>query len=126
MQTTFDPYAEQIKTTGRRVMSDAGEAASDIKAVAADEIKSLIADVEDLVARLSDLKDADVARVRTKVMRAVDSAKESLAGRADTVKRHAQKVASTADGYVRESPWAAVGLAAVVGAVVGILVARRS
>ena len=33
---------------------------------------------------------------------------------------------SGADDYVRESPWVAVGFAAAVGAVVGILVARRS
>ena len=36
--------------------------------MASTEIKSLIADVEDLVARIADLKDADVARVRTKVL----------------------------------------------------------
>jgi ElaB/YqjD/DUF883 family membrane-anchored ribosome-binding protein len=94
--------------------------------VASGEIKSLIADVEDLVARIADLKDADVVRVRNKVMRAMDAAKEGLAGGADTLKRQAQRVASGADDYVRESPWAAVGVAAVVGAVVGILVSRRS
>jgi ElaB/YqjD/DUF883 family membrane-anchored ribosome-binding protein len=94
--------------------------------VAANEVKNLIADVEDLVARIADLNDVDVARVRSRVMRAVDSAKDSLAGRADTLRRQAQKAASGADDYVRESPWQAVGLAAVVGAVVGILVARRS
>jgi len=31
-----------------------------------------------------------------------------------------------ADDYVRESPWVAVGVAALIGALVGILVARRS
>jgi ElaB/YqjD/DUF883 family membrane-anchored ribosome-binding protein len=64
--------------------------------------------------------------VRTKVLHAVDAAKDSLAESADSIKRRAQKAISGADGYVREYPWAAVGLAAVVGAVVGILVTRRS
>jgi ElaB/YqjD/DUF883 family membrane-anchored ribosome-binding protein len=59
-------------------------------------------------------------------MATVQSAKETLADGADALRRQAQKAASGADDYVRESPWVAVGLAALVGAVVGILVARRS
>ncbi len=90
------------------------------------EIKNLIADVEDLVARIGNLKDEDVARLRAKVIRAVSAAKEGLAGSADTIRGQAQQAMSGADGYVRESPWVAVGIAAAVGAVIGILVARRS
>jgi ElaB/YqjD/DUF883 family membrane-anchored ribosome-binding protein len=97
-----------------------------VKTAASAEIKNLIADVEDLMARISDLKDADVVRVRGKVLRAVDAAKRSLSDSADGLKRQAQQVASTADDYVRESPWQAVGIAALVGAVVGILATRRS
>jgi ElaB/YqjD/DUF883 family membrane-anchored ribosome-binding protein len=126
METTFDPAADKASSSGRRLMNDASDSVNNIKTVASGEIKSLIADVEDLVARIADLKDADVVRVRNKVMRAMDAAKEGLAGGADTLKRQAQRVASGADDYVRESPWAAVGVAAVVGAVVGILVSRRS
>ena len=37
-----------------------------------------------------------------------------------------KQVASSADDYVRESPWQAIGIAALVGAVVGILATRRS
>jgi ElaB/YqjD/DUF883 family membrane-anchored ribosome-binding protein len=125
MGTTSDSAAD-LSAAGNRVKNDAIDGADNVKALAASEIKNLIADVEDLVARIADLNDADVARVRSKVMRAVDSAKDSLAGGADTVRRQAQRAASGADDYVRESPWQAVGLAAVVGAVVGILVARRS
>jgi ElaB/YqjD/DUF883 family membrane-anchored ribosome-binding protein len=126
METTFDGTAEQVKATGRRVKSDLSDGISDIKSAASGEIKSLIADVEDLMARIADLKDADVVRVRGKVQRAVEAAKESLADGADSLRQHAQKAASTADDYVRDSPWQAVGIAALVGAVVGILATRRS
>jgi len=67
-----------------------------------------------------------VVRVRSKVQRAVDATKQSLADGADTLRQHAQDAASTADDYVRQSPWQAVGIAALVGAVVGILATRRS
>ena len=50
--------------------------------------------MEDLVARIADLKDADVARVRNKVIQAVGSAKDSLAESADTLKRQAQRAAN--------------------------------
>ncbi len=99
---------------------------SDIKSAASGEIKNLIADVEDLMARIADLKDADVVRVRSRVQRAVDATKQSLSDSAETLRRQAREVAGTADDYVRESPWQAIGIAALVGAVVGILATRRS
>jgi len=126
METTFNPAGDPIAASGKRAKSAADDGASDGRAAAANEIKNLIADVEDLVARIADLNDADVVRVRAKVMNAVGAAKESFTGGADTLRSQARKALGGADEYVRESPWAAVGLAAVVGAVVGILVARRS
>jgi ElaB/YqjD/DUF883 family membrane-anchored ribosome-binding protein len=126
MESTFDGTTEQVRASGRRVKNDLSEGAHDIKAAASAEIKSLIADVEDLMARIADLKDADVVRVRSKVQRAVDATKQSLADGADAIRQHAQNVAGTADDFVRDSPWQAVGIAALVGAVVGILATRRS
>jgi ElaB/YqjD/DUF883 family membrane-anchored ribosome-binding protein len=123
---TFDGTANEVRATGRRIHRDLSDGAGNIKSAASAEIKSLIADVEDLVARIADLKDADVARVRNKVLRAVDAAKESLTDSADTLRRQAQSAATTADDFVHDSPWQAVGIAALVGAVVGILATRRS
>jgi ElaB/YqjD/DUF883 family membrane-anchored ribosome-binding protein len=126
MASTFEGTTEQVRASGRRLKNDLSDGINDIKSVASSEIKSLIADVEDLMARIADLKDADVVRVRGKVQRAVESTKQSLAEGADVTRQHAQTVATTADDYVRESPWQAIGIAALVGAVVGVLAARRS
>lgn len=126
METTYDGTADQTRATARRVKNDLSDGMSDIKAAASSEIKSLIADVEDLMARIADLKDADVVRVRGKVQRAVEATKQSLADSADTIRHQAQNVATTADDFVRDSPWQAVGIAALVGAVAGILATRRS
>jgi ElaB/YqjD/DUF883 family membrane-anchored ribosome-binding protein len=126
MENTFGGTTEQARATGRRLKNDLSEGVNDMKETASSEIKSLIADVEDLMARIADLKDADVERVRNKVQRAVDATKQSLADGADAIRQRAQDVASTADDYVRDRPWQAVGIAALVGAVVGILATRRS
>jgi ElaB/YqjD/DUF883 family membrane-anchored ribosome-binding protein len=126
MDTNFEHTADQARATGRRVKSDLSEGIGDIKTAASAEIKDLIADVEDLMLRIADLKDADVVRMRTKVQRAVDAAKVSIADSAGNLKRQAQDIAGAADDYVRDSPWQAIGIAALVGAVVGILATRRS
>jgi ElaB/YqjD/DUF883 family membrane-anchored ribosome-binding protein len=118
--------ADEARAAGRRIGHDIVEGASNIKNVASAEIQNLIADVEDLVARIADLKDADVVRVRSRVLRAVGTAKESLAESADNLRRQAQRAATTADDFIHDSPWQAVGIAALVGAVVGILATRRS
>jgi ElaB/YqjD/DUF883 family membrane-anchored ribosome-binding protein len=126
MEANFDNTADQARATGRRPKNDLSDGINDIKTATSGEIKNLIADVEDLMARIADLKDADVVRVRGKVQRAVDAAKQSLAEGAGSIRRQAQDLASTADDYVRDSPWQAIGIAALVGAVVGILATRRS
>ena len=69
METTVGS-TEQARASGRRLKDDLSDGVSDVKAAASSEIKSLIADVEDLMARIADLKDADVVRVRGKVQRA--------------------------------------------------------
>ena len=126
MESTFDGTTEQARASGRRLTNDLSDGVSNVKSAASGEIKNLLADVEDLMARIADLKDADVVRVRTKVQNAVNATKQSLADGADAIRQRAQSVAGSADDYVRESPWQAIGIAALVGAVVGILATRRS
>ena len=126
METTFEGNSEQVRASGRRIKDDVSAGLSDIRAAASTEVRSLIEDVEELIARIADLKDADVARVRGKVQRAVDATKQSLQDGAEAIRERAQQAASTADDYVRDSPWQAVGIAALVGAIIGILATRRS
>ena len=84
MEANFDNTADQARATGRRVKNDLSDGISDIKSAASGEIKNLISDVEDLMARIADLKDADVVRVRGKVQRAVEATKQSLSDSADS------------------------------------------
>lgn len=126
MESTFEGTSEQVRASGRRIKDDVSAGLSDIRAAASTEVRSLIEDVEELIARIADLKDADVARVRGKVQRAVDATKQSLQDGAEAIRERAQQAASTADDYVRDSPWQAVGIAALVGAIIGILATRRS
>jgi ElaB/YqjD/DUF883 family membrane-anchored ribosome-binding protein len=122
METTYDNSAEQARETARRVRNGA----SDLKSLASGEIRDLIADIEDLIAQIANIKDADVVRLRTKVENAVSAAKQGLDFGRDSLRRGAKQVASTTDEYVRNSPWQALGVAALLGAVIGVLATRRS
>src|SRR6202789_84839 len=102
METTYDGTTEQVRAAGHRAKNDLSEGVSDVKAAASAEIKSLIADVEDLMARIADLKDADVTRVRNKVQRAVDATKQSLADGADAIRQHAERHANKPRRLLRE------------------------
>jgi len=126
METSYEGPAENVQQAGDRLQTDFKNGAKHLRGTATTELQNLIADVEDLIGRISNLKDADVARVRNKVEQALFSAKASIASGTDNVRQQARRVASTADDYVRESPWQALGLAAIAGVAVGFLVARRS
>jgi len=68
---------------------------------------------------------ADVAGVAEN-MRIAASAKLALGNGASTLKRQARQAADSADGYVHENPWQALGVAALVGVAIGLLATRRS
>src|ERR1700735_848506 len=111
METTYDGTTEQARAAAHRVKNDLSEGMSDVKAAATAEVKNLIADVEDLLARIADLKDADVSRVRNRVMQAVGNAKETIAENADNLRRQAREAVTATDDFVHDSPWQAVGIA---------------
>lgn len=89
------------------------------------EMRNLIADVEDLLKGVANVGDADVAKLRARVTDTLNSAKVSLREGTESLRLRANDAATTADSYVRERPWAAIGVAAAVGVVVGLWAGRR-
>jgi len=79
-----------------------------------------------LLDRVANLKDAETVRIRSRVEEALENAKRNLEDTTATVKIKARRVASSADNYVHESPWQALGIAALVGIAIGLLASRRS
>ena len=92
---------------------------------ASTEVRNLIADVEDLLRGVSNIGDADVARLRARVDATVAEAKAALLEGTEGLRVQASDAAAVADGYVRERPWAAIGIAAAVGVAIGLLAGRR-
>jgi ElaB/YqjD/DUF883 family membrane-anchored ribosome-binding protein len=90
------------------------------------EVPNLTADVQNLLGRVAHVADPEIARLRVRIERGLATAKKTLTDGTERVQRHAKDILTTGDGYVRDRPWQAVGVAAAVGLVLGFLVARRS
>jgi ElaB/YqjD/DUF883 family membrane-anchored ribosome-binding protein len=125
MESTFNDSGQAIRGDANMLQPDGGDAVQRLRDAGGQEMSSLIADVQDLLGRIAHVADPEIARLRIKVGRALTSAKRVLADGTDQVQRHAKDAMSAGDGYVREQPWQAVGIAAAAGLLVGFLVARR-
>jgi ElaB protein len=97
-----------------------------IKDYANGQLNSFINDVADLTDALKNVDTPEIARVKAKVKIALAAARSALSDGATQVRGHARRVGKNTDSYVRDNPWQVVGVAAMIGLVVGILASRRS
>ncbi|TMH91061.1 MAG: DUF883 domain-containing protein [Betaproteobacteria bacterium] len=66
-----------------------------------------------------------VQAARAKVEETLASAKLRLGPLGEEAAEQARAAARAADDYVRANPWQAVGIAALVGIALGLLISRR-
>jgi ElaB/YqjD/DUF883 family membrane-anchored ribosome-binding protein len=95
--------------------------------VGSGEMGRFFSDVEDLLKRVTHMRDEDVSRLRERVESSLDSAREAVSRNASRVRETAGEVVDTTDQYVRRRPWTVAGLALVAGVIVGaaLLTSRR-
>ncbi len=94
-----------------------------------EDLQTVVRDAEALLKATSGQAGDKLQEVRAKAENSVRQARtrlESLEN--DAVKRTkemAKEITGAAEGYVRSNPWQAVGVAAGVGLIVGLLLSRR-
>ena len=89
-----------------------------------DDLKSLIADAEELLRATTNQAGEAVAAARQKIERSLIEGKKALSDAEQVVIQRSKEAADIADDYVRENPWSAIGIAAGVGLLVGLLMRR--
>lgn len=89
------------------------------------DFKVVIADAEELLRATASLAGEKVAGAREKIQDHLHAAKLKLAEAEEAVVYRTKQAARATDDYVRENPWRAVGIAAGVGLVIGMLIGRR-
>lgn len=90
-----------------------------------DDLAAVIRDAEGLLRATATQTGDRVEEIRARAEESVRQAKQRLGGIEEEALEHARELAGEADQYVRGNPWAAVGIAAGVGLVLGLLMSRR-
>ena len=107
---------EQVATTEAEVRKvDTGKLIEDLKAV--------VADAEELLKATANQTGERIATARAKAEESLKAAKVRLAE--EEVMAKTKAAAKATEEYVRANPWKGVGIAAAIGLVFGILIARR-
>lgn len=89
------------------------------------DLKTVMEDAEALLKATSTLTGEKIQEVRARAEESLRQAKVRLTEVEEEAMRRAKEIADAADEYVRENPWQSVGIAAGIGLVLGLLIARR-
>jgi ElaB/YqjD/DUF883 family membrane-anchored ribosome-binding protein len=91
----------------------------------ADDLKALVDDGEELLKATANASGERIAAVRTQFAAHASSVKARLAELSRPLVERAGRVDDYVRYYVRANPWAALGVAAAAGALIGFLAAKR-
>ena len=86
-----------------------------------DDLKTLLHEAEQALGNTAGEAGDKFDELRGRLRSAIDNSKYSF----QALRHEAQRRAKQADQLVRENPYYAVGVAAGVGAIIGVLVSRR-
>ena len=90
-----------------------------------DDLKTLLADAEALMAATAGDASERVREARKRATESVGHARARLDALEAELKERTAAAAQQADRYVHDNPWQVIAMAAGVGALVGILLGRR-
>ena len=89
------------------------------------DLKMVISDAEELLLATAAQAGEKASAARARITESLKVAKGKLAIAEDIALDKAKAAARATDDYVHENPWAAVGVGAAVGLVIGMLISRR-
>ena len=94
-----------------------------------DDVRTIIADTEELLGAVGTESKEKIAGVRPRVEDAIRRAKARVAEAEAAVETGARQAVRDADLYAHKNPWqtagVAAGVGAALGAIIGVLLARR-
>ncbi len=91
----------------------------------AGQLRSLVDDAEEMLKAASRSGNEQLNLVRERLERGVKTARSELNAFQEAALETARQTAADTNEYVHEHPWNAVGLAAAVGVLLGVLLTRR-
>lgn len=90
-----------------------------------EELHSMVKDAEELLQATSNQAGESAVVARARIQKSLQAVKARLHTAETAVMERTRHAAKVTDQYVHENPWKAIGISACVGAIVGMLIARR-
>ena len=85
-----------------------------------DDVKVLVKDVQELLKATTSVVGDKANDARARVQDHLKTVQDKLGDHYETVRTKGQEAFNVTDGYVRDNPWNAVGIAAGIGFILGI------
>ena len=86
------------------------------------DLRNLVADAEELLKATASQAGDKIGVARQKIEQSLIEGKKALADAEKSLVAKSKECAEIADDYVRENPWSAVGVAASIGLILGLLI----
>ena len=109
----------------KKTMSAKHTNIADSKDKLMEDMRLVVADAEELLRATANQAGEGAASARARIQESLQVAKERLIEAEDSAIEYTRQAAKDADQYVHDNPWQAIGISACVGAIVGMLIARR-
>lgn len=90
-----------------------------------EDLRLVVADAEELLRATANQAGEGATVARARIQKSLQTVKEQLVDAEDAVIQRTREAAKVTDQYVHDNPWKAIGISACVGAIVGMLIARR-
>jgi ElaB/YqjD/DUF883 family membrane-anchored ribosome-binding protein len=90
-----------------------------------EDLKAVVNDAEELLKATAHQTGEKIASVRAKAEDSLKTAKARIAEEGKVVMDKAKSAAKSTDEFVHAHPWKAVGIGALAGFVIGLLISRR-
>lgn len=117
--------AGQVGNSAAHVLDATKAAGKQIGAVAKEEMTSLRADLDDLTSRLSSLSESELNAAKEKILAKIEFIKVAAKGVTTDVGQQLNHGVGVTTEYVKERPLQSVAVAAGIGMLLGMLIARR-
>ena len=89
------------------------------------DMRLVISDAEELLRATASLAGEKIGAARERIQDSISQAKIKLAEAEAIVTDRARQAARATDQYVHENPWQAIGAAAGIGLLLGLILSRR-
>lgn len=120
-----EKLAENGKNSANNLVDAALNAGDELGSAAKVEFDNIMADLQDLVRRAGKLSGRELSVLRQQMSEKLESAKEKLHHLSDDASSVAHKSVDSAEKIVKDHPLQAIGIAALAGIAIGILLNRR-